>query len=311
LLGREKFDPLAREFGHEHAGGKVSASDFREFLEAKSGRNLRAFFDAWTGQKGLPQTRLGTVETRRNSKGWVTRALIQGEKGAGATYVPLTVESGDDYEEVTASVILEGAQVWAEIQTEGRPHRITANKHGNAGCENSQPFTILTFDTELEDSLIVYGTLTDATANLEAARTLQQALRRREHNIAVPFKPDTEVSDAELRTKHLILIGRPAANRVLTRFEKELPIHFGTQSFEVRENTYAHPQSAVVFAMQNPLNARFSLVAVAGLSGLGTLRVVPAFEDETLPYAQVVVLAHGHETESFTLPATGLVRELK
>jgi len=119
------------------------------------------------------------------------------------------------------------------------------------------------------------------------------------------------VSEEELRSHHIILIGRPACNSVGARWEKALPVSFGTCSFEIRGEHYAHPESAVVCAAVNPLNPRFSAVCIAGLSALGTLSVVPSFEEESLPYAQVVLLPHEKEPVALTLPSPEMILKIK
>src|SRR5205807_176468 len=94
-------------------------------------------------------------------------------------------------------------------------------------------------------------------------------------NFTIPIKTDREVADEDLSTHHLLLIGRPDCNRVVGRFQKALPITFGPRSFTVRNESYSHAQSAVVVAGENPLNPRYSLVAIAGLSPESTLRSAP------------------------------------
>ena len=140
---------------------------------------------------------------------------------------------------------------------------------------------------------------------------LQEALRRREHNVAVPIKKDSDVTDEELKGKHLLFIGRPDSNRLVVRFRDKLPVSFGTRSFEVRREAYAHPESVIIAAGENPLNRRYSMVVMSGLSGLATLKMMPQFEDSALTYAEVVVLPHLLEERALVVPPKELIRELR
>ena len=137
------------------------------------------------------------------------------------------------------------------------------------------PFSVPTFFSELETTLIVYGTLDEEPTNREAALDLQKAIIEHGSNITVPVKSDREVSDDELKNHHVLLIGRPETNRVVARFRTALPVAFGSQSFTVRGETYAHANSAVIVAAENPLNVRYSIVVAAGLSAASTLRTAP------------------------------------
>jgi hypothetical protein len=160
--------------------------------------------------------------------------------------------------------------------------------------QNDAAFSILSFAGEQEDTLIVYGTAEEVPTNREAAEAMQKAIRESWSNITVPIKSDQEVSEAELKTHHLILIGRPGTNLLAERFRKALPIRFGGGSFVVRGKTYANPGSAVVAAASNPLNPRYSLVIVAGLSAESTLRA-PGFMGRSARPAEVLVLPQGEQ----------------
>lgn len=160
-------------------------------------------------------------------------------------------------------------------------------------------FSVLSFLHELEYTLIVYGTADETPTNKEAAVTLQQAIRARHSNVTVPIKSDTEVTADDLRSNHLILIGRPNSNGVVQRFEKSFnKVKFGAASFshhmdlDELSSTFAHPRSAVIFASDNPTNRRFSMVVIAGLDAFATLRAAPYLMEKIRQDAEVVVLPH-------------------
>jgi hypothetical protein len=168
----------------------------------------------------------------------------------------------------------------------------------------------MAFDTEVEKTLIVYGTLNEAEANHEAALLLQQSVRRREHNITPVIKMDSEVTEQDLANHHLLLIGRPDSNSLVQRFQDILPATFGTHSFEIRGTVYAHPESAIIMAIDNPLNRRYSVVTIAGLSGLSTLQVMSKFEDNSLSYAQIAVLPHEQTEVDLVSPTPDLMQDI-
>jgi len=309
LLGTDDFDRFMDEFGRAHAGSEVTVAQFQTYLEIKAGRSLQAFFDPWLNRTGLPRLELGECETHRVGKKWTTTVTLGRDKAGPSLTVPITVET--EKAEATQQVHLEKRSETIRVTTEGQPIRIVVDKHGLAARSNGGPFNILTFETELEQALIVYGTLDEASANREAAHKLQEALRRREFNITIPIKRDDDVIDNDLKNHHLVLIGRPDSNRLVARFREALPIRFGPHSFEVRGEAYAHAETAVLMAAENPLNKRYSMIVIAGLSGLATLQTVPRFEDESLTYAEVVILPYNRDEVSLVMPPKELVRELR
>jgi hypothetical protein len=170
------------------------------------------------------------------------------------------------------------------------------------------PFSVQTYNAELEQTLIVYGTRDELPTNREAAEALQKGIIERGSNITVPVKSDRDATDDDLKTRHVLLIGRPDSNSIVARFREALPITFGSQSFVVRGDTYAHADSAVIVVAENPLNKRFSLVVVAGMNAASTLRTAPLLARNGST-AEVVVYAQGAAPRSLVAPTKELVRE--
>ncbi len=308
IVGAGVFDQAMDEFGRQHAGQPVTGDDFERFLQSRTSQAIGPVFDWWLKQTGLPRLGLLGAKASRSGKGWQTTIELDGSRLGPALSVPVTVETDDG--EVTHEFLVSGPRRTVTLATAQRPSRVSVDKYGTTARGNGSPFTILTLDDELEQVLIVAGTQQEATGNLEAAKLLQQSLRRREHNVLPRLTTDREVSEEDLRRHHLLLVGRPATNSLTARLAGQLPVGFGPQSFEVRDEVYAHPESAVIAAGENPFNPRYSVVVVAGLSSLGTWQVMSRFMDEQLSYAPVVVLPHGRDDDSLVPPLAELTREL-
>jgi hypothetical protein len=151
------------------------------------------------------------------------------------------------------------------------------------------------FEKEPDRALIIYGTLKESHAQREAALLLQEKLRRRTGNYTVPIKADKEVTEAELKNNHLLLIGRPDSNAVLAKCAAELPVKFADGSFALRDKTYAHPASAIIAAGSNPHSPRYSIVAFAGLSAEATRTSVQKLPNRGGQLAPIMLLAAGEE----------------
>jgi hypothetical protein len=87
-------------------------------------------------------------------------------------------------------------------------------------------------------------------------------------------------------------------------------VAFGTQSFRVRGETWGHADTAVLAAMANPLNARYSAVVVAGLGAESTLWVAPWYARRDWSAGEVVILRRGKSPRALVVPARELVCEL-
>ena len=136
-------------------------------------------------------------------------------------------------------------------------------------------FTVLSFLEAPEETLIVYGTADDEAANREAAGLLAEQVRKRWSNVTVPVVADRDAADEKLKGRHLLLVGRPSTNTVAARFAKAFPVAFTAGTFTVRDDVYAHPEGAVAAAGISPLDGRYSVVLLAGLSGAATYMAPP------------------------------------
>ena len=305
FLGPEHFDRLMDEFGRTHAGQEITVAQFQAFLARGSGRDLAGFFHRWLEQPGLPHFELIRAATRRHKRGWITTLeLTRNGLGEGLP-VPVAVEGPSP---ATRVIFMNHPMERVEIETNDPPVRVRVDPWGLACRDGGPPFTILSCENELEKTLIVTGTQDETEANRETALAHREALRLREFNLQVEIRKDTELTEADLATHHLLLIGRPDSNALVARFRGDLPVSFGPHSFKVRGQCFANSGSAVLMAVENPCNPRYAMVVLAGLSGGALLPVVARYQNEDLTYAPLLVLPYRGEEQAFVPPARALVR---
>jgi hypothetical protein len=308
-MAAKAFDEMMDAFGREHAGKAVSAAEFRAHVEKWVGNSRASFFEPWLTQTGLPHYQIAVTNTSTTASGYEVSVEVRRDKDGPQTTLDVTVETAKD--EVTREVRIDGTTARLVVETHEPPLRVVLDKYGQTAKSNGGPFSILSFHDEQEHTLIVYGTTGDKPSQHEAARWLQQNLRAMGWNITIPIRADTEVSEEELKAHHLLLIGRPDTNALVKKYHQHLPISFGRGSFVVHEEVYAHPDSAVIAAAENPANRRFSLVVFAGLDAASTQRTVSALASQTERPAEVVILPHGGSKRLVVVPAKDLVCEVK
>jgi hypothetical protein len=169
-------------------------------------------------------------------------------------------------------------------------------------------WSIDAFEAEPERALIVYGTVKESDAQREAAEHLQRAIAARWSNVTVPIQADADVADGDLRSHHVLLVGRPDSNAIAARFAKAVPLAFGPASFVLRDETYAHPATAVIAAGANPLNRRYEVVLFAGLGAEATWRCVQQVGDRRTGPAEVWLWASGARPRSLVVTPAPPVR---
>jgi hypothetical protein len=314
-LGDDKFMEMMDAFGRAHAGASVSTADFAAAATKAAGRDLSGFFKYWTMQAGLPRLGIASVraETDGNSSaeqepGWV---IIKGTLTSSAALpsrIEMTVEQGK--EELTQVVAISSKGEF-ELKAKAPAARLIVDKYCRAARANGGEAEFGAFTGDLPHTLIVYGTADDAAANLEAAEAFQKMLRTSWANVEVPIVSDAKASDGDLKTHHLILIGRPHANLVTRRMAAALPVAFGADSYSVRGDTYANCMSAVLAAGVNPMNTHLSVNVLAGNSGAATLAHAADKVGKRGHGPEVLICDASGKTTSIVTPAPELTTPLR
>jgi Phospholipase B len=307
--GKADFEDLMDAFGRAHAGKPVTTSEFQAYVEKTcSDQPLAPFFNFWLNQTGLPPSaRLGAVSVAKEGAKYRVDCEVVCEDRLPRTHLELTIET--DKGEESKSFDLPAGRSQVAVTTKSRPRRLVLDKYDVTKADGGV-YGVLSFYPEVEQSLIVYGTADETPSNREAAQVLQREIIRRYANYEVPIKTDRDVSDEELKSHHILLIGRPDSNSLVQRFQGALPIRYGSRSFIVRGETYAHPGSAVVVAAENPLNGRYSLVVLSGLSAASTLHA-PERLMRSNGAGEVLLLPNKADTRPLVVPPRDHVRELR
>src|SRR5262249_10980007 len=150
--------------------------------------------------------------------------------GPACASVAVTVETESD--EVTHEIMFNGPAAKFDIATDKPPVRVVVDKYLER-ARVGPVFAVRSFWAELPRTLIVYGAADEADANHDAAEQMQKLIRRSSANHTVPIMCDCDVTDEDLKDRHLILIGRPDTNNVTQRFADALPVRFGPRSVRV------------------------------------------------------------------------------
>jgi hypothetical protein len=337
LLGNDVFVEAMESFGKQNAGKEVTTAQFREHLEKASGKKLVEFFDYWLIEEGLPDLKLGNglkrasntfnksepkASVSANGKGYTVETSIRLPASALPANVEVTVETAKGNK--TESRLVNSVESRFTLHPEDQPKRVLVETDAITAQEGGA-YGVLSFLQEPKQTLIVYGSRDEVPTNKEAAKALQQAIRQSWCNVTVPIKTDKEVNDADLKNHHLVLIGRPDSNSVVRDLESALPINFGTRSFTVGQDHYAHAGSAVIAASDNVFAAndfgsrelsvgnsaianskRYSAVVIAGLSAESTLQAAPLLLRNGRQAGNVLVLPHGGPPRGLVIPTREL-----
>jgi hypothetical protein len=311
VVGAKEFQEIMDGFGRKNAGKQVTTAEFTAHVEKAAGAKVKGFFAYWLTQTGLPTLALLEIQDKTIPNGRLLTGEIRRHRSMPPSVVTVVVETAEGEQSIACPLPADEFETPFFLAPKGRAQRVSLDKYATAARANGGVFSVLSFHHEPDQTLIVYGTGDEESANRETAEAVQEAVRTSWCNCTLTIQADREVKDDELKRHHLLLIGRPDANSVVRRFEGMLPISFAPRSFVVRNEAYAHAGSGVIVAAENPLQPRFSVVVLAGLSAEATTRLPGVLLKKDQRDAEAIVVPHGGEPKLLVLPAKELVKELK
>jgi hypothetical protein len=300
-LGLPEFIKTMNAFGTASAGKEVTTFAFVAHCEKETGKPVGEFLKPWLEEKELPAVSLGKMT-------WVaypTAGKAGGEILVQNSHAPLTVNvivETEKGEETAVVRIVDGRGAFS-VETNSPPRRVQVSPADAMLCSKGGVYTLASFMEELEKTLIVYGTGDERASNQEAAQDLQKAIITQHSNLTVPYKSDKEVSQDDLRTHHLLLIGRPDNNAVIASMKDALPVTFGARSVKVNGERYANAGTAVLAAGANPLAPRYSIVVIAGLAADSGFHAAPGLMQRGMPTQVLVLPARAAAKQVVLVPA--------
>jgi hypothetical protein len=296
----ERIVALEHALRDEHDDGELSADD-RERLAVELNLHhsavLRAAVHDGSREDGgkekheLPRDQLVRAETGKGVLRLDHLRHLIGDK----VFVELMDQFGREHA---------GKQVTADefVAFVARTRKVGADSWRKEVADG-QKFTVKTWAEDQERTVIVYGTVADAEANRETAEQIQHTVARHGMNIVIPVLSDTQATGSPDRVtgRHVLLVGGPASNKLAARWREAFPVSFGPASFQVRDQSFAHPGSAVIAAGPNPLDHVSSVVVIAGLSAEATRFAPDYLLTHTLRPGNVLVIPNQARARSLVV----------
>ncbi len=229
-------------------------------------KSLDAARISWRGLKLAPQTEV-TLHSIEQAKGVLFLDALRRKLGDDAFFKLMSgYFAANTTKTVTAQSFLDQAGVPFDPPDPGDgPAYLTAD-----------------IGRRLATAAIVYGTNRDAGANRYAAEQLQTRFLD-QYESKVPVYKDFEVTDAMLKERDVIFVGRPEANSALAAWSEKLGLKYEGAMFEIGGARHASEREALLFAARNPLDPAHMALVVAGNDALRTVKAFRA--QAAAPYA--------------------------
>jgi transglutaminase-like putative cysteine protease len=268
-LGDEMFFKLVNTYVdlRQNSNQPISTSRFQKLAEDISGQSLDWFFNQWVDRIEVPQLKLEKVIVRKDKDDWqVQGRLFQ----LGETTFRLPIEVALDMKNGRERLKLwvESGATDFDFRTQNEPQKLIVDPDYEVLKIQKMPPRLEWF-WDVYPDLLVFGTTSERQANQAAAERFNKEYLGLEDKI---IKADVDVNEADLKTKCLVLFGRPETNKIAHQFKDDFPIKFNGNKFTWQGVTYDKPTQGVAQIAENPNNAQGLMMMYAGLSPEATLK---------------------------------------
>jgi len=271
ITGDEKFQQICQRYLDLRltTGIPVSTEKFHKIAEQVHGASLDFFFEQWVNSTSLPQFKLDNILIEKGLNEWrVYGNLLQG----GETYyrapieLVLETEKGQESQEIW----LDSNKADFEFYTTDQPKKLIVDPDYNIPTVRWMPARLHMLWDFYPNLIVIYGSLAEAEANKTAAERFTDEFAGLSHEI---IKVDADVNEEDLKTRCVILFGRPETNKITQRFQDKFPIKFEKDKFTWQGITYDQPTQGVAQIVENPFDTQSIIILYAGLNGDATQKI--------------------------------------
>ena len=264
-LGDERFFKLIDTYVdlRQKSSQPILITHFQKLAEDVYGEPLDWFFNQWVDRTEQPKLKLEKVTVKKEKKGWQIHGRLQ-QSGETTFILPVELAIDTRNGRVLEKLNIDSKAVDFDLRTHYKPQKLIIDPDYEILMIQRMPPPLMWFWEVYPELIVIYGTLGEAKANKSAAERFNDDYLGLGKEI---IKADTNVSEDELRSKCVILFGRPKTNKISQQFKDVFIIKIEEDKFNWQGITYDQPTQGVAQIVENPLDPESVIIQYSGLSG--------------------------------------------
>lgn len=267
-LGNQAFAKLMNTV---HDRFREKPMTYRDFIavanSVRVGENsLEPFILQWLERVELPQPFI-TAETAKVGDGWdVSLRVKQPGNNVYHFITTLAIDTGKEkkWRKIEAT---QPDQVFT-FHMQDKPSALFFNAGNDIPVPRKNYYSLANFYDDFDHTLIVYGTARQVEANHTMALQYQTVLADRFSEILPPLRKDSEISQMELETSDLFVLGGVEDNMIMKSLAEKLGLVMGKNFFQWQGKLYADAADGLMAAYPNPYNPLRTIYFVISNSAL-------------------------------------------
>ena len=264
-LGDEKFFKLINTYLNlrQKSNQEVSLSHFQRLTEEIYGDSLDWFFKQWVNNSELPRLKLENVVVSKARDDWQIKGRIL-QLNENSFYLPVEVAIDTKNGREKKNLWVDKNSADFDIRIKDKPQKLVIDPDYKLLKLQKMPPRFWWMWDVYPNYIIIYGTLAETNENKTAAEQLNKGHLGLGQEI---IKADTEVNETDLKSKCVILFGRPETNIVSQNFRDIFPVQFNGDRFTWQGVSYDKPTQGVSQIVVNSVDPNNIMIMYAGLSG--------------------------------------------
>lgn len=253
-LGNETFADLMNAIHDRYREKPFSNENFAALVNEFAGEDLTGFIDQWIGRKGMPQVSVAVSGLEEAEGKWIVQLQVDQQAQPYEFITEVTFKGVSGVYHRRAEVA--GASTALSYELPEKPHSLEFNSSFDVPVKQDNCFVYGHLTEEFHKLTIVHGTSRQLEANHTIAKDWCYNLAEAYLEILVPVVKDCEITEEELKTRDLIVMGAPSENTLMKRLadEKLIPVEFATNCFTWNGMTFDDRDDGLILVMPNPWN---------------------------------------------------------
>jgi hypothetical protein len=235
----------------------------------------RSFVMQWLERSDLPAPVVST-SAAQTPEGWTVKVRVRQEGTPYTFCTSVVIETAG--EKIWRRVNVSGADESFTFRVRAAPLDVRFNSGNDIPLLQKNIYTFSNYFDDFKSGLIVYGTHRHTEANHSSALRFQTVLADQFTETFAPVRQDAEVTDADLSSHDLILLGGAADNALVARLAPRLGIDAGKNFFRWEGKTYGEADDGLFVAMPNPWNSSKVVYMFLGNSALQVYQMTKRFQ---------------------------------
>jgi hypothetical protein len=274
-VGNATFSRILRAAVEQSAGKPLTTAAFVALASELAKQDVGPVLLPWVDRADVPDPRV-EASAARTGETWTTTVRVRHERPwRYAAAVAIAGEKGLRYERVRVTK----AEETFTFTSKEKPLRVTYDAAADVPVARDGGVALTSILDDFSALLWVRGTSREVEANRSLALLWREVVADASVEVLPPLVSDADVSDADLASHDLVVLGGPEDNGVAARMAARwtLPLEVGKGFFRWQGKTFSRPEDGLAVAFPNPWNPRRTVFLYLANSKVQTWRMLRAW----------------------------------